>query len=140
MRAQSAIAPKSFKYQDFRVMRSLWSQNCTVTSYGFGLLVSVVPFCRRLRYRAPTGLLAERVVKLTAAPARFMLGDRRWVPSYRFQPCEKLEHAFQLLDAERPTTYSMGIEETGVFGRVVGEGRGRSRPDLAPSQFGKSHV
>jgi hypothetical protein len=84
--------------------------------------------------QALTGLLAERVMKWTAAPNRFMLGHRRWIPNWRFQPCENIEHAFQLLDAARPTTYSMGADETGCFwarvqiGGVVGEGRDRSRP------------
>ena len=69
----------------------------------------------------------------TAAPNRFMLGRRRWIPSWRFQPCESLADAFQLLDAAGATTYSMGADETGCWaevqiGGVVGAGRDRSRP------------
>ena len=84
--------------------------------------------------QALTGLLAERVMKWTSAPNRFMVGRRRWVPRWRFQPCENLSHAFQLLDAAEAKTYSMGADEAGRFwakvqiGQVVGEGRGQSMP------------
>src|ERR1017187_5296700 len=84
--------------------------------------------------QALTGLLGERVMKWTAAPNRFMLGRRKWIPSWRFQSCENLADAFQLLDSAKPETYSMGADETRCFwakvqiGGVVGEGRDRSRP------------
>ena len=84
--------------------------------------------------QALTRLLAERVMQWTAAPNRFMLGDRAWIPNWRFQPCENLADAFQLLDAAKPETYSIGADETGCFwakvqiGGVVGEGRDRSMP------------
>ena len=83
---------------------------------------------------ALTRLLAERVMGWTAAPNRFMLGRRRWIPSWRFQPCGNLADAFQLLDAAKPETYSIGADETGCFwakaqiGGVVGEARDRSKP------------
>ena len=51
--------------------------------------------------QALTGLLAERVMGWTAAPNRFMQGRRRWIPSWRFQPCESLADAFQLLDTAK---------------------------------------
>jgi hypothetical protein len=81
-----------------------------------------------------TGILAERVMKWTASPNRFMLGNGRWVPRWRFQPCENLANAFELLDAVRPKAYSMGADETGSIyakvqiGGVVGECRNRSMP------------
>src|SRR5260370_7180074 len=50
-----------------------------------------------------TGLLAERVMKWTVSPNRFMRGRGRWVPRWRFQPCENLAHPFELLDPARPT-------------------------------------
>ena len=84
--------------------------------------------------QALTGLLGERVMKWTAAPNRFMLGRRKWIPSWRFQSCENLADAFQLLDSAKPETYGMGADETRCFwakvqiGGVVGEGRDRSRP------------
>lgn len=81
-----------------------------------------------------TKLVAERVMKWTAAPNRFMLGRREWTPNWRFQPVEIFEHAVQLLDAARPTTYSLGVDQTGCFwarvevSGVLGEARDRSRP------------
>ena len=81
-----------------------------------------------------TKLVAERVMNWTATPNRFMLGDRKWTPKWRFQPCEIFEHAVQLLDAARPTTYSFGTDETGCswarveIDGVLGEGRNRSKP------------
>ena len=84
--------------------------------------------------QALTKLVAERVMKWTAAPDRFMLGHRKWTPNWRFQPCEVFEHAIQLLDAASPTTYSLATDQTGCFsarveiGGVVGEARDRSRP------------
>jgi hypothetical protein len=84
--------------------------------------------------QALTKLVAERVMNWTAGPNRFMLGRRKWIPSWRFRPCEIFEHAIQLLDAARPATYSLGADRTGRFwatveiGGVVGEARDRSRP------------
>ncbi len=81
-----------------------------------------------------TQLVAERVMKWTAAPKRFMLGSRKWIPDWRFQPCETFEHAIQLLDAARPTTYSLGVDQKGRFWArvevdgVVGEASNMSRP------------
>ena len=84
--------------------------------------------------QALTNLLAERVMQWTAAPNRFMLGERKWIAAWRFQPCRNLADAFQLLDAARPKTYSVGVDGTGCFwanvqiGGVVGESRDRSLP------------
>jgi hypothetical protein len=84
--------------------------------------------------QALTVLVAERVMKWTVAPNRFMLGRGRWMPRWRFQPCENLIHAFQLLDAAGPGTYSMGADGAGRFWAkvqidgVVGKGRDRSMP------------
>ena len=84
--------------------------------------------------QALTKLVAERVMKWTAAPDRFMLGHRKWIPNWRFQPCEVFEHAIQLLDAARPTTYSLANDRVGCFWAsveidgVVGQARDRSRP------------
>jgi len=51
--------------------------------------------------QALTRLLAERVMKWTAGPNLFMLGGRTWIPNWRFQPCENLADAFQLLDTAK---------------------------------------
>jgi hypothetical protein len=61
------------------------------------------------------------------------LGSRKWTPIWRFQPCQIFEHAVQLLDAARPTTYSLGADQTGFswakvnIDGAVGECRDRSR-------------
>ena len=84
--------------------------------------------------QALTDLLAERVMKWTPAPNRFMMGRRRWIPSWRFQPFQNLADAFRLLNAARPKTYSLGADDTGRFwakvqiGQVMGECRDRSMP------------
>ena len=80
-----------------------------------------------------TNLVATRVMNWTVAPDRFMRGDRKWIPTWRFEPCEKFAHAVQLLDATRPTTYSLSADQNGYFlarvqvDDVVGEARDRSR-------------
>jgi hypothetical protein len=45
-----------------------------------------------------TGLLAERVMGWGVAPDRYLLGNRCWMPRWKFQPLARLDHAFQLLD------------------------------------------
>jgi hypothetical protein len=78
--------------------------------------------------------IAERVMGWEVAPDRFLLGDRRWLPRWRFQPTEKLEDAFRLLDAAMPQQYKMGREAAGLFWVRVriagktGEARHHSKP------------
>src|SRR5260370_15638562 len=76
-----------------------------------------------------TGLLAERVMKWTVSPNRFMLGRGRWVPRWRFQPCENLAPAFGLLDAARAKADSLGADEDGsIWGHgPIGGGGGGSQ-------------
>ena len=45
-----------------------------------------------------TAILAERVMGWTVGPDRFMMGNRGWMPRWRFQPAEKLDDAFRLLE------------------------------------------
>ena len=82
-----------------------------------------------------TTLLAERVMGWDRSlQTRFLLGDRRWLPRWRFQPTEKLEDAFRLLDAATPQQYKMGCEAAGLFWVRVriagktGEARHQSKP------------
>jgi hypothetical protein len=49
------------------------------------------------------------------APDRFLLGQRRWTPRWRFQPATRLEDAFRLLEYVAPQEYSMGKIEGGGF-------------------------
>ncbi len=79
-------------------------------------------------------LLAERVMGWEAAPGRFLLGERRWIPRWRFQPTEKLEDAFRLLAAAVPQQYAMGCRAGGLFwvqvqiGGHMGEAQDESKP------------
>ena len=81
-----------------------------------------------------TTLLAERVMGWGVAPDRFLMSNRKWTPRWRFQPTEKLNDAFRLLDEAAPEQYTMGADGQGVFWvRVrirggVGEANGASRP------------
>ena len=62
-----------------------------------------------------TALLAERVMHWRVGPERFLMGDRRWLPRWRFQPAERLKDAFRLLEQSAPEEYSMGAGENGYF-------------------------
>ena len=81
-----------------------------------------------------TGLLAQRVLGWTVAPDRFLMGDRRWLPRWRFQPAEKLEDAFQLLDESAPQEYSIcGSQSGNIYVRVVIRGiSGEARESCTP--------
>lgn len=80
-----------------------------------------------------TAILAERVMGWQLAPQRFLMGDRRWQPRWRFQPTERLEDAFSLLEKAAPNEYSMGDDGTGFrvrvrIGKAIGEARDMSKP------------
>jgi len=81
-----------------------------------------------------TALLAQRVMGWTVGPDRFMMGNRGWTPRWRFQPAEKLEDAFRLLEEAAPQEYSIyGDAKGSIHVRVqiagsTGEARGTSKP------------
>ena len=62
-----------------------------------------------------TAKLAERGMHWGIGPDRFLLGDRRWIPRWRFQPAVRLEDAFRLLERLTPDEYSMGAAPNGGF-------------------------
>lgn len=62
-----------------------------------------------------TAALAERVMHWGVAPDRFLIGDRRWMPRWRFQPAKRLEDAFRLLDVADPDEYSITSHRGGPF-------------------------
>jgi len=78
--------------------------------------------------------LAERVMGWNVAPDRFLIGNRSWIPRWRFQPLERLEDAFRLLEKAQPEHYSMGLDGSGCFcaqiriGGKLGVARGESKP------------
>ena len=81
-----------------------------------------------------TAVLAERVMGWTVGPDRFMMGNRGWMPRWRFQPAEKLDDAFRLLQEAAPQAYSVCGDDKGnihVEVRIngaAGEARGTSIP------------
>mgnify|MGYP000098690790 CR=1 FL=1 len=81
-----------------------------------------------------TAILAERVMGWTVGPDRFMMGNRGWTPRWRFQPAEKLEDAFRLLEEAAPQEYSISGDDKGSIhvrvriGGTAGEARGTSKP------------
>jgi hypothetical protein len=81
-----------------------------------------------------TGELASRVLGWVAAPDRFLMGGRRWLPRWRFRPAENLADAFQLLEAASPEQWTMGGDKAGDFSvrvqlrGVIGEARNGSKP------------
>lgn len=81
-----------------------------------------------------TAILAQRVMCWRVGPDRFLLGQRRWMPRWRFQPTTRLEDAFRLLEQVAPQEYSMGEIEGGGFwvkvrvGDAIGEASESSKP------------
>src|SRR5262245_26426066 len=81
-----------------------------------------------------TALLAERVMGWGVGPDRFMMGNRGWMPRWRFQPVEKLGDAFRLLEEATPQEYSIcGDDKGNIYVQVriagtKGEARGTSKP------------
>lgn len=80
-----------------------------------------------------TAVLAEKIMGWSIGPDRFMLANRGWMPRWRFQPAEKLDDAFRLLEEATPQEYSICGDDAGnihvqvrIAGRV-GEARGTSR-------------
>jgi hypothetical protein len=55
-----------------------------------------------------TAILAKRVMRWTAAPDRFLTGNRGWLPRDRFRPTERIQDAFKLLTAATPAEYNIG--------------------------------
>ncbi len=65
-----------------------------------------------------TVTLAERVMGWSAAPERFLLGGRSWVPRWRFQPLTSLEDAFRLLE-KAAGTFTLSLKGDGTLSAQV---------------------
>jgi len=73
-----------------------------------------------------TAILAEKVMGWSVGPDRFLMGNRRWQPRWRFQPTENLDDAFRVLEKAAPQEYAMGDHGKGFYVRVrVGKRHGR---------------
>ena len=79
-------------------------------------------------------LLAKRVMGWGVGPDRFLIGNRGWMPRWRFQPTEKLADALRLLEKAAPEEYDMrGDSEGSVrvhvrIGDAMGEACSASKP------------
>lgn len=58
-----------------------------------------------------TAILAERVMGWGVGPDRFLMGNRRWMPRWRFRPLDRLSDAIRLLEAAAPERYTMRAEK-----------------------------
>lgn len=54
-----------------------------------------------------TAILAERVMNWRVGPDRFLMANRRWSPRWRFQPTERVEDAYRLLERAAPQDFSI---------------------------------
>lgn len=77
--------------------------------------------------------LAQQVLHWRVGPDRFMTRNRSWLPKWRFNPLERLEDAFMLLDHCRSVRYL--ISQTGgrfqvevEHDRKIGKAAGLSKP------------
>ena len=61
-----------------------------------------------------TAALAEQVMGWSVGPDRFMMGNRRWMPRWRFAPLTNLIDAFDLLDASA-SAYTLATNGGGTF-------------------------
>jgi hypothetical protein len=69
-----------------------------------------------------TTQLAQIVMGWRIAPGRFLKPQRGWLPTSRFKPFVRLDHAFLLLDTARAVYNLSG--SAGVFTARVRAGRG----------------
>jgi hypothetical protein len=76
-------------------------------------------------------ILAERILGWTIGADRFLIGQRRWISLWRFQPFKKLQDAFRLLD-KAASEYSLVASAAGTFtarvrvGSRIGKASGKS--------------
>lgn len=64
-----------------------------------------------------TDVLAQRVMHWGVTADRYLIGNRSWIPKWRFNPLEKLEDAFKLLDHSEANRYTISM--TGAAGFEV---------------------
>jgi hypothetical protein len=73
-------------------------------------------------------VLAQRVFGWKTAPDRYLLGDRRWTPRWRFRPVDRLVDAIELLERAAPQKCEMSQTPDGLFEveLQIGVGCGRA--------------
>lgn len=62
-----------------------------------------------------TAILAERVMGWRVGPDRFLMSNRRWLPRWRFQPSERVEDAYHLLERAAAQEFNMDRTQDGRF-------------------------
>ena len=82
-----------------------------------------------------TARLAEQVMGWRVGPDRFITGNRSWLPKWRFNPLQRLEDAFMLLDHSKSGRYVISktggdfqveVECDGKIGRATGDSKPRT--------------
>jgi hypothetical protein len=82
-----------------------------------------------------TDELVSRVMDWRIAPDRYLKPGRSWIPKWRFNPLQRLDDAFQLLD-HTGGAYTLAADSKGVFtaevrirseiGRATGDVKART--------------
>jgi hypothetical protein len=62
-----------------------------------------------------TARLAEIAMGWRVTGGRFLMGNKRWAPRWRFQPLKKIADAMRLLEKAGPTTCAMNCDSNGTF-------------------------
>jgi len=79
--------------------------------------------------------LAQQVLHWRVGPDRFILANRSWLPKWRFNPLERLEDAFLLLDHDKSVRYVISqkdgkcqveVEHNGEIGRACCDSKARA--------------
>lgn len=79
--------------------------------------------------------LALQVMDWRVGPDRFITGNRSWLPKWRFNPLQRLEDAFMLLDHSKSVRYVISqtggkfqveVEHDGKIGRAADDSKPRA--------------
>lgn len=80
-----------------------------------------------------TAALAKRVLGWQAGPDRFLTAKRSWIPRWRFNPLQRIEDAFMLLDHSGSSRYAILKDRDAFSVEVECNGRvGRATDDSKP--------
>ncbi|MBI4463135.1 MAG: hypothetical protein HY647_00385 [Acidobacteria bacterium] len=79
--------------------------------------------------------LAVQVMHWRVGPDRFITGNRSWLPKWRFNPLQRLEDAFMLLDHSKSARYVISqtgskfqveVEHDGKIGKAADKAKPRA--------------
>jgi hypothetical protein len=62
-----------------------------------------------------TTTLAKLVMGWRVVADRFLMGNRQWMPRWRFQPVKRIADAVRLLEKAAPESCVMDCDENGMF-------------------------